>query len=46
MRKLSEETLRRMEEYIRSFGDDPGEEEKKALDYGIRALLETGEEIL
>ena len=35
-----------LEEYIRSFGDDPGEEEKKALDYGIRALLETGEEIL
>ena len=35
-----------LEEYIRSFGDDPGEEEKKALDHGIRALLETGEEIL
>ena len=35
-----------LEEYIRSFEGAKGEEEKKALDYGIRALLETGEEIL
>lgn len=35
-----------LEEYIRSFGENPGEEEKKALEYGITALLETGEEML
>ena len=35
-----------LEEYIKSFGEVTDEEGKKALDYGIRALLETGEEIL
>ena len=35
-----------LEEYIRSFGENPDEEEQKALYYGIGALLETGEEIL
>ena len=35
-----------MEEYIRSFGENPDKEEQKALYYGIGALLETGEEIL
>lgn len=35
-----------LEEYIRSFGEKPDEEAEKALEYGIGALLETGEEIL
>lgn len=35
-----------LEEYIRSFGENPDEEAQKALHYGIGALLETGEEIL
>ena len=37
---------RLLDEYIRSFGEKPSQEEEKALRYGIGALLETGEEIL
>ena len=35
-----------LEEYIKSMSGKDGEKEKKALAYGIRALLESGEEVL
>ena len=35
-----------LEEYIKSMSGKDGEKEKKALAYGIRALLESGEGVL